>query len=360
VRRRRSNPRNRRGVDKMSEVTQKIMSVLPKEVPFYRSPVTVQILLLRQTHDYAVFRTEETRELNIAVTPASISDPTQVTRVVFLASKQKAPESREFAATIKYYFNATSGDLSTLNVNWDLINDKKSNGVQPKFFDNLRNSILECELKDRLCRACPRCSLFGAVVTENKGIWKRRWNIKHRIEYSSAFSLEPYEELSENLTFNAVAETTQSTGQALNVTENVVPLANFPSVVTLVSPTWEELVLVIKNLLKCKSYGAESRTKGDTLNYVMGLVIGNEEIISSLEYTLELSDKKRVDLEATQQILEKYSNYAAFPDALHLITGAELEKFMDEVSSYKIDKQFVEKVLTDSLNFAVHAESLGD
>jgi len=58
----------------MSETAQKIKSRLPETVPFYRTPVTVQILLLRQTHDYAVFRTEETRELNIAVTPASISD----------------------------------------------------------------------------------------------------------------------------------------------------------------------------------------------------------------------------------------------------------------------------------------------
>jgi len=220
--------------------------------------------------------------------------------------------------------------------------------------------FLNVNSQDRLCRACPRCSLFGAVETGNKGIWENRWNIKHRIEYSSAFSLEPYEELSENLTFNAVAESTQSTGQALNVTENVVPLANFPSIVTLVSPTWEELVLVIKNLLKCKSYGAESRTKGDTVNYIMGLVVGNEEIITSLEYTLELSEKKSVNLETTKQILENYSNYAAFPDALQLITGNELEKFVDHVSSLQIDKQFVEKVFRDSLNFAVHAESLGD
>jgi hypothetical protein len=92
----------------------------------------------------------------------------------------------------------------------------------------------------------------------------------------------------------------------------------------------------------------------------MGLVVGNEEIITSLEYTLELSDKKSVDLETTKQILENYSKYAAFPDALQLVTGNELEKFVDHVSSLQIDKQFVEKVFRDSLNFAVHAESLGD
>jgi CRISPR type I-D-associated protein Csc2 len=332
-----------------------IKDKLPGTIEFYRTPITVQILLLRQTHDYAVFRTEETRELNIAVTPATISDSREVTRVVFLASKQKAPESREFAATVKHYFTKHNIDLKQLNVNLKKIIKEEKN------FELLRSSILECELKDKLCRACPRCALFGAVVTDTKGIWKKRWNIKHRVEYSSAFSLEPYDQLSESLTFNAVTESTQSTGQALNVTENVVPLANFPSIVTLVSPTWEELVLVIKNLLKCKSYGAESRTKGDTVNYITGLVVGNEEIITSLEYTLELSAEKSADVHsATEKILQKYRSYAAFPEVLEVITGKQLEEFVDSVSAITIDKEFTQKIFEDSLNFAVHAESPGD
>ena len=150
---------------------------------------------------------------------------------MFLASKQKAPETREFASLVKEYYR--KHDLST----------------------EAKEPVLSCEMKDRLCRACPRCTLFGAVVTDQTGsFWKKRWNIKHRIEYSSAFSLETYDMISENITFNAVTESTQLTEQALGATENVSPLANFPSIISLNSPTWEELVLVIKNLLRCKSY----------------------------------------------------------------------------------------------------------
>jgi len=65
--------------------------------------------------------------------------------VVFLASKQKAPESREFAATIKHYFNLHRIDLTTLNVNWNLIKEKKKGKFQVDF-NQLRTSILECEL----------------------------------------------------------------------------------------------------------------------------------------------------------------------------------------------------------------------
>ncbi len=340
----------------LEKIKEEIKSKLPSEVSIYRTPVTVQLLLIRQTHDYAVFRTEETRELNIAVTPASISDPTQITRVVFLASKQKAPESREFAATVKHYYRK-------YNIDQMVKDGKIVNLNKPKdFWNKLNDAILGCELKDRLCRSCPRCTLFGAVVTDNRNkVWDKRWNIKHRIEYSSAFSLEPYEVLNEDFTFNAVTESTQSTGQALNVTENVVPLATFPSVVTLVSPTWEELVLVVKNLLKCKSYGAESRTKGDTVNYIMGLVVGNEEIITSLEYTLELSQRKSTDyLESTKQILDKYKGYTAFPDALQIVTGNDLENFVDQVSGLKIDVDFTKKIFIDSINFAKEANELGD
>ena len=41
-----------------------------------------------------IFGTEETREINTMVIPKSVNDSSQTARVVFLASKHKAPESR--------------------------------------------------------------------------------------------------------------------------------------------------------------------------------------------------------------------------------------------------------------------------
>jgi hypothetical protein len=54
----------------------------------------VQILVLRQTHDYTVLRTEESRELNTVVIPDNIKSSKPTVKVAFLASKQKSVESR--------------------------------------------------------------------------------------------------------------------------------------------------------------------------------------------------------------------------------------------------------------------------
>jgi CRISPR type I-D-associated protein Csc2 len=323
----------------MSEVriADEVKSRLSPTIPVLRTPKTVQILLIRQMHDYTILRTEETRELNVAVTPISITNPAQRARVVFLASKQKAPETREFASLIKEYYRYY------------------------KISSEAEKAILECEIKDKLCRACPRCTLFGAVVTDQKSpIWKQRWNIKHRIEYSSAFSLEAYDLISENITFNAVTESTQLTEQALGTTENVTPMTNFPSIISLNSPTWEELVMVIKNLLRCKSYGAEGRTKGDTVNYITGLIFGNEEILTSLEYVLELSEPEadKDALQATYKIAQKYGKMATFQEALRILSPSELENFVDYVQRLQLSREFITKLFKDSLDFGKQIEAL--
>lgn len=316
----------------ITKVIEKRMSL---KIPLLRTLRTVQIFLIRQTHDYTIFRTEESRELNSVVTPVSIRNPKQVTRVVFLASKQKAPETREFASMVKSLYNKINGFRERLAIKEDL-----------------EKSILSCELKDNLCRACPRCTLFGAVETQDSKTWER-WNIKHRIEYSSAFSLETYENISEQITFNAIEEATQTTGQALNTTENILPLVNFPSIITLNSPTWQELVLVIKNLSRCKSYGAEGRTKGDVVNYITGIVVGDEEIMTSLEYVLELASKNGGDIIAdTQSVIADYAKHASFPESVMILTPKELESFIDDIQKIKLEDSFVETAFRNSIDFA--------
>ena len=62
---------------------------------------TIQIFLLREVLDYTALRTEDTKELNTVATPLSINDKTQVSRVGFLASKQKAVESRELERMLR-------------------------------------------------------------------------------------------------------------------------------------------------------------------------------------------------------------------------------------------------------------------
>jgi CRISPR type I-D-associated protein Csc2 len=313
----------------MNEIAflEKIKSYFVETPPHLKTAHTVQILMLRQTHDFTIFRTEETRELNIATLPKSIEDHTPIHRVAMLASKQKAPENRAFITQIR---------TAASEVGLTLKPEQKN-----------------CTLKDNLCRQCPRCVLFGAVTTE-KGRGQARWNIKHRIEYSTAYSIEPYEEISELLTFNAVSSITQSTGQALGYTENIQPIVTFPSIVTLNSVTPYEFIIYLKTLMACKSYGAETRVKGDMTNIITGIVGGYEELITPLEYVLELSaedDYKQDPMKATQHILDKYKNYASFRNRLTIVSAEETNKIIEEIRKYSIAKDFVQHIYEDSEKF---------
>lgn len=281
---------------------------------------TIQLLLLREVLDYTVLRTEETRELNSVATPLSESDRVQPTkRVAFLGSKQKAAESRQMEYLLRSASAATGKDVPS---------GKIGEG---------------CYLKDNLCLSCPRCGLFGASALGQEA------NIKHRIEYSTAFSLLPFDQISEEITFNAVNEIDQKTGQALGSRNVVKPASLFPSIVTLKSVTREELILVLKTLLACKSYGAESRIGGDCRNTFFGIVAGWEEIITPLELTLELYDKKEnLDAQALKNMLDQtYKDLAGNPDHVTVLTPQEVDDLVKECADAKLDRSFLDKAYND-------------
>jgi len=322
---------------------EKLEPYFERKLQKYRTPKTIQILMLRQTHDYSIFRTEETREINTVVLPKSMNDNSPTLKVALFASKQKAPENRYFANMLKMYLK-------------EVVSSNRTN-LSSKYKSDIKEA-LSCELKDNLCRRCPRCMLFGAVSTEKVA---SRFNIKHRIEYSTAYSLEPYEKVYELQTFNAIEDSTQSTGQALNVVEAISPLVNFPSIVSLNSVTKYEFIAYIKTLLALKGYGAETRTRGDTVNIITGIVGGFEEIITPLEYNLELSDLKSSDLsqvaEKTYTILEKYKEFAAFKDNIVILTPDELEQLIKEIQGFNISG-IVEEMYQQSFDLYAELEEL--
>ncbi len=273
---------------------------------------TVQLILVREILDYTVLRTEEDRQLNAVVTPLSIEKPESSRRVAFLATKQKAAESRQLEHLLRTACREA--------------------GME----------IRECYLKDNLCMRCPRCGLYGATSTESGQA--ERANIKHRIEYSTAFSLLPFEDIATSTTFNAINDKDITTGQALGARNAVAPATLFPSVVTLKSVTAREMVLAVKTLLSCKSYGAESRIGGDVRNTVVGLVVGWEEAITSLELALELFDRQDAIAPATVEnlIKTKYVPMAGHPEKLRVFTPTEVEDLVMECTSTKLDKTFLE------------------
>ena len=288
---------------------------------------TIQILLIREILDYTVLRTEETRDLNVAQTPLSIDKPEPVRRVAFLATKQKAAESRELEHMLR--------------------SARRSAGMDP----------VECYLKDNLCLRCPRCGLFGGVSTASGQ--DKRANIKHRIEYSTAFSLVPFEEIESSTTFNAINDRNQTTGQALGQRNAVVPATLFPSVVTLKSVTERELVLTLKTLLSCKSYGAESRVGGDVRNHIIGIVAGWEEIITALELSLELYTRRDgLTREVVKRLLdERYLPMAANRDRVKVLKPDEVEALVSECASRVLDKSFVEKAYQDVADYRAEQTS---
>ncbi len=279
---------------------------------------TVQILLMREILDYTVLRTEDTRELNTVATPLSLNNGDEDTmRVAFLATKQKAAESRQLEQLLR---TATS-----------------EAGI----------SVTECYLKDKLCLECPRCTLFGATSTESGRA--DRANIKHRIEYSTAFSLLPFENIESSTTFNAINDLNQTTGQALGSRYAVVPATVFPSIVSLRSTTLTEIILTIKTLLASKSYGAESRIGGDVRNSVFGIIGGWEEVITPLELTLELYDQRDNLIGDTfKAIAEKYKPLAGNPDRVTIFSPDEVDAIVESAANTPLNQSLLTTAYNDA------------
>lgn len=290
---------------------------------------TVQLLLLREILDYTVLRTEETRDLNTVQTPLSVENPEAVRRVAFLASKQKAAESRELEHLLR---------SAALSVKYSVPDGPAGPGSG-------------CYLKDNLCMSCPRCGLFGATSTAAGG--GARANIKHRIEYSTAFSLVPFDEIAQSHTFNAINDANQTVGQALGSRESVGPATLFPSVVTLKSVTERELVLAVKVLLSCKSYGAESRIGGDVRNHIVGVVAGWEEVITALEFSLELyARQEALTSEAVVELVrEQYVPLAGNPHRVRMLDAEEAQALVQACRAAELDKPFVEAAYSDIQNY---------
>jgi len=302
---------------------------------------TVQLIVMREILDYTVLRTEETRELNTVHTPLSVSKADEpVRRVAFLATKQKAAESRELEHLLR---TATSkADLKYVRRNGSLLlSDKGQKGDEE----------VDCYLKDNLCMQCPRCGLYGATSTVAGQ--QERANIKHRIEYSTAFSLLPFDDIGTALTFNAINDRNQTTGQALGQRFAVQPATLFPSVITLKSVTQRELILAVKTLLACKSYGAEGRIGGDARNSIWGVIAGWEEVITSLELALELADHlDALNAETIKQIIEKkYKPMAGNPKQIIVLDPTEVDALVKACAETDLDKAFLEAAYQDIASY---------
>jgi hypothetical protein len=112
--------------------------------------------------------------------------------------------------------------------------------------------------------------------------------------------------------------------------------------------TWRELVLAIKTILACKSYGAESRIGGDVRNTIFGIVAGWEEVLTSLEFTLELYDRKdNLSAETVQAIAQAYVPLAGNPSRVKVFTPEQVEEIVQEATAVELDQAFLEASYND-------------
>jgi CRISPR type I-D-associated protein Csc2 len=270
--------------------------------------------------------------LNVVTTPLSIAEGTNTRRVAFLATKQKAAESRQLEQVLR---TATAA---------------------------VGKQVPECYLKDKLCLQCPRCGLFGGTNVESGS--DKIGNIRHRIEYGTAFSLLPFADIGSATTFNGINDVTQQTGQTLNTRYAVIPASIFPSIVTLRSVTWREAVLAIKTLLACKSYGAESRIGGDARNTIVGLVAGWEEVITPLELTLELYDRcvaksDQLGGAVVEAILQEYKGLAGNPNKVRIFSPGEVDELVKASAGVDLDKAWLDKAYADITSYRLIQANAG-
>ncbi len=112
--------------------------------------------------------------------------------------------------------------------------------------------------------------------------------------------------------------------------------------------TQRELILAIKAILACKSYGAESRIGGDVRNTIFGLVAGWEEVLTALEFTLELYDRKdSLSAETVQAIAQAYVPLAGNPKKVRVFTPEEVKKIVQAATEVELDRAFLEASYND-------------
>jgi CRISPR type I-D-associated protein Csc2 len=262
----------------------------------------VQILLLREIHDYSIFRTEAGAELNTVFVPKSLTNPERVKRVVVLGRKFKAVERR---------------------VGRDLIRSA------------IPNFEKKCNIPDRLCLECPDDWLHGAISTIRGA--ERELALHSRVLYESAFTLREVEDIAELVTLNAVSEITGTTGVSLTSQFMLPPAIYLPNVVTLHSVTWKELLYMLASIVRASRYGARSAVQATVKNHICALIFGEGCAVTSLELTLALCDSIKDD-ELTKinmsSLLEKVNEYAKMAVEklwfkAEIVQGGDLTKILE-------------------------------
>jgi len=217
------------------------------------------VVLVRETESFPVFQTDGT--LNVVRVRAGLEAGDVISRLIMFKRKQTAPERLTGRELLRRYGVIADGDKER-----------------------------QCEYNsENFCKHCPDCIHYGYAIGDAGAE-------KSKVLVDSAFSITRYDESHKSFTFNALYEhgTMTQAGQtrtSFGEQDHVVPQVFFPSVVTLRDPTYEGLLYVLGNILRCDRYGAQETRTGRVHNHVVAILFANGEIFSNLRFTQRIYDE---------------------------------------------------------------------
>jgi len=140
-----------------------------------------------------------------------------------------------------------------------------------------------------LCLSCPACWLFGGTYAPGEG--KVQVNERTKVNYSDAY---PFTKLEiRDITFNAVDEKRNITGQALGVNQVVGP-GDFINVIDLEVDNEGWVKLLIWGVDHSNRYGGNARIYGQIKNDVLGVVKSDKLELTSWELVNSFSNADEV------------------------------------------------------------------
>ncbi len=309
-------------------------SIFHTEIPSLPMGKYVHIVVLRETNSFPLFQTDQ--ELNFARVSAGRNKYQRdiISRIVMFKRKQTTPERLTGRELLRRYDFISADETDQANY---------------------------CEYNsERFCKHCSDCIYYGFAIGQEG-------SEKAKVLVDSAFSLSPYDESHQTMTFNAPYEhgTMSKNGEtksSFGEQDHILPQTFFPTIVTIKDPTETEFIYVLNNILRTKRYGAQTTRTGTVDNHILAIAFTDGEIFSGLKLTQSLYDTLEDDGEGhikkgpynASELQAKA--IALLPELLKedcvttalLLTGAELTNLLQEIGNLVTNEETLLRVLQQS------------
>ena len=227
------------------------------------------LVVLRKAESEMIFRTEGSGEgLNRDLVHAGIEDRERIPRVTISKRKQTAVERRTGRELLRQH-----GGLFFSNGSYE--------GTEEDICALNRNNP---------CGICADCMIYGFAVGGGGAQ-------KSRVITDDAFSVLPFQSVTDKRTFNALYDNntmrdpiTNEASSSIQEDEYVKPETLFIDIETLKDLTADEIQYVIGNILRSRRYGAISSRIGKMQNSIVAAIFSDCELFSNLELTQSVYD----------------------------------------------------------------------